>query len=194
MFYCLSFFCRNKAGPQKRAKLKGKKGNNTQFTVTGVANVKQRLGKSKVTDARQRIQQSTKFVDARARIELKKAQTQVVDVRNKIENAKARKMDARQMLRARQQKQNQSPAQPQQPSGNQPQFMVTGLGRVAINTGQQVQSVQPPLTSANMKASGLTRTISGSRQIPARVTPRTSISASAIAGNIVRTVGEFYLP
>ncbi len=160
--------------------------------MTGVANVKQRLGKSKVTDARQRIQQSTKFADARTRIELKKAQTQVVDVRNKIENAKARKMDARQMLRARQQKQKLSQAQSQPPSGNQPQFMVTGLGRVAINTGQQVQSVQAPITSADMKVSGLTRTIPGSRQIPARVTQRTTISASAIAGNIVRTVSTLY--
>lgn len=173
-------------GPQRRGPFKGgPRKANTQFTVTGVGSIKQRLGeKSKVPDARQKILQKTKFVDARSRIEYKKAQNQAVDVRNKINNSKAKKVDARQLLRARQQTQQPQNVRLQAPqiSGTSgPRFMVTGLGKVALKTGPEVHTI-PTIQSGQ---AGITKTIHTSHP-----TSPSSLTASAVAGNIVKTVGS----
>ena len=169
---------------QRKGPFKGATRNpNTQFTVTGVGSVKQRLGiQSKVPDARQKILQKTKFADARSRIELKKAQTQAMDVRNKINNAKAKKIDARQLLKARQERQQAQHVKQearQVASDRGPRFMVTGLGKVALKAGPDVHSI-PTIRSGHAE---IIKTIHSSHP-----TSPSSMAASAVAGNIVKTV------
>lgn len=116
-------------------------GPTTSFTVTGVSNMKgfdarQKLAKNKqqspVKDAREKIVQNSKFVDARVRIQSKKAQN--VDARSKIDSAKAKKVDAREMIKARQGGPQQ--VSPGASSGNQvSQVTVTGMGRVMTSVG-----------------------------------------------------------
>ncbi len=159
----------------------GARQTNPQFTVTGVGRVKQRLGvRSKLPDARQRIQQKTKFADARSRIEQKKAQVQLVDMRSKINNAKAQKMDARQLLKARQQRQQQNARPAIAGGGGGPHFMVTGLGKVALKTGPEVVHHIPTIQSG---PTGIRKTIHSSHP-----TSPSAINASAVAGSIMKTV------
>ena len=148
--------------------------------MTGVGNIKQRLGQnSKVPDARQKILQKTKFADARSRIELKKAQGQAIDVRNRINNAKARRMDARQLLKAKQQRQQVKPHVGPNPGSAGPRFMVTGLGKVALKAGPDVHTI-PTIQTGH---GGIIKTIHSGQP-----TSPSSLTASAVAGNIVKTV------
>ena len=118
-------------------KPKPQQGKGTQFTITGVAkpgqfDARQKLsGKPQVVDARDKLAQKTKFVDARVKIQNKKA----LDARSKINNAKAKKTDVRDLLTAKKgqkkQKQSQHLLQLQQEQQLPTKVIITGLGRVA---------------------------------------------------------------
>ena len=172
----------------------------TKFNVVGLGNLqgfdaRQKLSnqpKKPVSDARQRIMEKTKFVDARNRIEIKKAAGQALDVRNKIETNKAKKVDARERIKARQNIQNQNHG------GARQQVVVTGLGQ-SMNVTQSFQGAghvvrQPFLGNQGPKvvssAGGtLRKTIKNSTTAIMPITgPRTHPQVDMSSRPLMRTV------
>ena len=147
-------------------------GNNTQFNVVGLGKVqgfdaRQRLSnplKTTVQDAREKIRPKKNF-DARQKLDTKKGQQQGLDVRSKIENNKAKNMDARQkILNARRGK---------TPNEN-PQVMVTGFGKtisnipaqnsVSLTQGSLKKTIRPNIQNVPQKQ--LKRTIPLNKMTP----------------------------
>ncbi|CAH1795564.1 unnamed protein product [Owenia fusiformis] len=117
---------------------------------------RQRLGNkpgsfnNPVVDAREKLQQKTKFVDARVKIQNAKAKTtpnKPLDARAKINIAKGKNvlLDARSKIKAKQQNNRDN-----NPSDNGPNVIVTGLGNVRTSAGGLiVTKMTPPKQEEN---------------------------------------------